>query len=154
MAMVRKKRVEGRNVGSVSIKTKINQKLTRALVQNPELFLGSEKLTRALGQNPELFLGSEFFEPRLFAMFSVPLNLRCYVTLGSEGTSVASSCIDSDLIRLMPISSVLRLPTIFLMKILLTRKLTYPPIVNTEKHATCSAALQGPTPLVIIIFST
>ncbi len=40
VAMVKKRKIEGRNVGSVSIKTK----LTRALGQNPELYLGSEFL--------------------------------------------------------------------------------------------------------------
>ncbi len=75
------------------------------------VFQLKQKLTRALGQNPELFLGSEFYEPRLLATFSVPLNLMCYVTLGLEGTSVDSSFIYSHLICLMPISSVLRLPT-------------------------------------------
>ncbi len=78
------------------------------------VFQLKQKLTRALGQNPKLFLGSEFYEPRLLATFSVPLNLRCYVTLGLEGTSVDLSCIDSHPTRLMPISSVLCLPTIFL----------------------------------------
>ncbi len=77
------------------------------------VFQSKQKLTRALGQNPELFLGSEFYEQRLFATFSIPLNLRCYVTPGSEGTFVGSSCINSQLICSMPILSVLRLPTNF-----------------------------------------
>ncbi len=40
VAMVKKRKVEGTKAGSVSIKTKF----TRALGQNPELYLGSEFL--------------------------------------------------------------------------------------------------------------